>query len=179
MPSLAGRTLIRRAIPSLAALVVSMAANAQPCYPGPRLYDIDRAAYEAQARRVFAPNGVEHAAHHGYQLDHVVPRCLAVGNYDGDDNLQPQPLTEARVKDQMEREVCRRVCDHHSLGLADGVALFRDWQTGYWRIFGHPPTIPHDWLARVARIDGQSGYQSNLGGPLNGDHVNPQRRQRP
>jgi hypothetical protein len=37
-----------------AALSLSAAAIAQPCHPGPRLFETDRAAYEAQARRVFA-----------------------------------------------------------------------------------------------------------------------------
>jgi hypothetical protein len=52
-----------------------------------------------QARRVFAAHSID---------DNVAPRCLAVGNYDGDDNLQPQLLAEAHVKDEMEAEACPR-----------------------------------------------------------------------
>jgi hypothetical protein len=78
-----GRALIVRAVASLTALGISTAAIAQPCRPGPRLFETDRHAYEAQARRVFAAHGIPYAEHRHYELDHRVPRCLAVGDYDG------------------------------------------------------------------------------------------------
>lgn len=43
-----------RVVARLAVLGIRTAAMAQPCHPGPRLFETDRAAYEAQARRVFA-----------------------------------------------------------------------------------------------------------------------------
>jgi hypothetical protein len=97
--------MICRAIPSILVLSISAAASAQPCHPGPRLHNTDHAAYEAQARRVFAAHGIPYAEHRNYALDHRVPRCLAVGEYDGDDNLWPQPRAEALIKDDVEAEV--------------------------------------------------------------------------
>jgi hypothetical protein len=47
-------TMIRPLESLAAALSLSAAAIAQPCHPGPRLFETDHAAYEAQARRVFA-----------------------------------------------------------------------------------------------------------------------------
>jgi hypothetical protein len=61
-----------------------------------------------------------------YELDHRVPRCLAVGDYDGDDNLWPQPRAEALIKGQLEREVCQRVCRVETMKLDDAVGLFAD-----------------------------------------------------
>jgi hypothetical protein len=98
MALLSGRAMIRRAIATLAALGISTAAIAQPCQPGPRLFETDRVAYEAQARRVFAAHRIPYAEHRYYELDHRLPRCLAVGDYDGDTNLSPQPLAEALIK---------------------------------------------------------------------------------
>jgi hypothetical protein len=54
---------------------------AQPCHPGPRLFETDRDAYEAQARRVFAAHRIPYAEHRYYELDHRVPRCLAVRDH--------------------------------------------------------------------------------------------------
>jgi hypothetical protein len=118
--------VICRATASLAALSISAAANAQPCHPEPRLHDSDPVAYEAQARRVFAAHGIPYEDHRLYELDHRVPRCIAVGDYDADSNLSPQPLAEAKIKDSLEREVCRRACDDHTLSLGDAIILFTD-----------------------------------------------------
>jgi hypothetical protein len=71
-------------------------------------------------------------------LDHRVPRCLAVGDYDADSNLSPQPLTEALITDELEREVRWRVCRAGTMTFNDAVALFTDWQAGYRIVFGHP-----------------------------------------
>lgn len=116
--------MILRPIASLAALGISTAAIAQPCHPGPRLFETDRDAYEAQARRVFAAHRIPYAEHRNYELDHRVPRCLAIGDYDGDDNLWPQPRAEALIKDDMEAEVCRLVCQSRTMPLAYAVELF-------------------------------------------------------
>jgi hypothetical protein len=128
-----------RAFASLAPLGIGTAAFAQPCHPGPRLFETDRTAYEAQARRVFAAHGIAYAEHRRYELDHRVPRCLAVGDYDGDNNLWPQPRAEALIKDDMEAEVCRLVCQFRTMSIEYAVGLFADWRTGYHIVFGHPP----------------------------------------
>jgi hypothetical protein len=125
-----------------AALAVSTAAIAQPCHPGRRLFETDRAAYEAQARRIFAAHGIPYAEHRHCELDHRVPRCLAVGDYDGDDNLWPQPRAEALVKDDMEAEVCRLVCQFRTMPLEYAVELFADGRAGYRIVFGHAPGDP-------------------------------------
>jgi hypothetical protein len=117
--------MIRRAIASLAALGISMAALAQPCHPGLRLFETDHAAYEAQARRVFAAHGIPYAEHRLYELDHRVPRCLAVGDYDSDDNLWPQRRAEALIKDDMEAEVCRLVCNSEQCLLSTPSSCLR------------------------------------------------------
>jgi hypothetical protein len=137
-----GRTIILRAIASLAALGISAAAMAQPCHPGPRLFETDRVAYAAQARRVFAAHGISYTEHRNYELDHRVPRCLAVGDYDGDNNLWPQPRAEALVKDDMEAEVCRLVCQFRTIPLEYAVELFADWRAGYRIVFGQAPGDP-------------------------------------
>jgi hypothetical protein len=112
-------TMIRPLACLAAALWVSRAAIAQPCHPGPRLFEADRAAYEAQARRLFAAHAIPYAEHRNYELDRRVPRCLALGDYDGDDNLWPQPRGEALIKDDMEAEVCR-LADLGCRSLATG-----------------------------------------------------------
>jgi hypothetical protein len=63
----------------------------------------------------------------------------AVGNCDADANLWPQPLVQAPAKDQMEREVCWRVCRPGTMKLEDAVALVTDWHAGYSIVFGDPP----------------------------------------
>jgi hypothetical protein len=42
----------------------------------------------------------------------------------------PKPLGEALVKDEMEREVCWRVCHAGTIKLDDAVDLFADWLNG-------------------------------------------------
>lgn len=45
---------------------------------------------------------------HGYQRDHIIPLCL--GGPDTRDNLQYQPLDQAHIKDQLERQTCEQYC---------------------------------------------------------------------
>jgi hypothetical protein len=72
-------------------------------------------------------------------LDHRVPRCLGVGDYDGDTNLSPQPLGEALIKDDMEAEVCRLAFQFRTMSPEYAVELFADWRAGYRIVFGYPP----------------------------------------
>jgi hypothetical protein len=44
-----------------------------------------------------------------YEYDHIIPRCL--GGSNDPDNLQLQTWDVARVKDDLERFVCRQYCD--------------------------------------------------------------------
>ena len=45
---------------------------------------------------------------HGYERDHIVPLCLA--GSDTRDNLQYQPIDEARKKDSREWHACEQFC---------------------------------------------------------------------
>ena len=45
---------------------------------------------------------------HGYQRDHIIPLCL--GGPDTRDNLQYQPIAEAKLKDAQERQACEAYC---------------------------------------------------------------------
>jgi hypothetical protein len=111
------------------------------CHEGPRLYEVDRAAYERQARRVFAAADIPFSDRAGYELDHRIPRCL--GGQDTDDNLVPQPLAEADVKDELEREVCRRVCGRRPTMAVEAAwrlgDSWRNWRAGYRQVFGREP----------------------------------------
>ncbi len=120
-------------------MAVPPAAAQQACHEGPRLYETDHAAYVRQARRVFAAWGVAFDDRSNYELDHRVPRCL--GGSDADSNLWPQPLSEALVKDRLERKVCLVVCRDGALSLDAAVRLFDDWRIGYDRIFGEPANV--------------------------------------
>lgn len=44
----------------------------------------------------------------GYERDHIVPLCA--GGPDTPDNMQYQPLAEARKKDVLERRMCEELC---------------------------------------------------------------------
>ncbi len=113
------------------------AAAQQACHEGPRLYETDHNAYVRQSRRVFAAWGVPYADRSNYELDHRIPRCL--GGSDADDNLWPQPLAEAKLKDRLERKACRIVCRDNTMSVDEAVRLFDDWRASYRLMFGVQP----------------------------------------
>lgn len=63
----------------------------------------------------------------GYQWDHIASLCL--GGADNDANVWLQPIEEALLKDQLEREVCKAVCSGQ-MSLAEGQRIFL---SGVWR----------------------------------------------
>ena len=72
--------------------------------------------------------------------DDRVPLCVG-GDNANPRNHWPQPWDEARLKDQLEREICIRLCDRHTIGLDEAQAIFLgDWRASYRKIFGPQPT---------------------------------------
>jgi len=69
----------------------------------------------------------------GHQVDHVVPLCL--GGADVEANIRIQPIDEALEKDQLEAHLCRAVCKHRTMPLAEAQAiLLGNWKREMWRI---------------------------------------------
>jgi hypothetical protein len=62
----------------------------------------------AMKRHVARAYGINWTDHLSYEFDHLIPREL--GGADNILNLWPQPLVEARVKDQRENALHRAVC---------------------------------------------------------------------
>lgn len=67
----------------------------------------------AMKRDAYAKYGIYSQRRGQYQVDHLIPLCL--GGADTQENLWPQsydnPYWTAARKDQLERIICRRVCD--------------------------------------------------------------------
>lgn len=59
-------------------------------------------------RLVLVSYGVAPADAHLYELDHLVP--LELGGSNDPDNLWPEPIEQARLKDHAENAARRRVC---------------------------------------------------------------------
>lgn len=64
--------------------------------------------WDRVAPQVFATYGVDFGRHRSYELDHLVP--LELGGSNAPSNLWPEPLAEAKRKDQIENQLHRRVC---------------------------------------------------------------------
>jgi hypothetical protein len=86
-------------------------------------------------RKYGLPLSDMHAAEDGDR----VPICLGGDNADPR-NHWPESWPQAREKDRLEAEVCRIFCDHRTMTLKAGQAIFLgDWRQGYERMFGEPP----------------------------------------
>lgn len=108
-----------RALAFIAVLALPAPALALVCQPTPR-----------------GPSPIPYRA--GFERDHIVPLCL--GGADDPSNMQYQPWGQAKEKDRLEAEVCRRVCDQEAMPLDEAQAAFRsDWQALYRRVFGVSP----------------------------------------
>jgi len=95
-----------------------------------RLYETDRAAYWHTVHAVLDAYHVPFADRRRYEIDHRVPLCL--GGSNDVRNLWPQPLAEARRKDDIERAACIAACRDHTLTLDQAQRLFlapADWHT--------------------------------------------------
>jgi hypothetical protein len=119
--------------------VVASTDDAEVCAPGyarsQRLYENDREAFWRVVEAVLASYHIPFAERHGYEIDHRVPLCL--GGSNDARNLWPQPLLDAREKDEIERAACIAVCRDHTLTLDQAQRLFlapTDWRKA--RIIG-------------------------------------------
>lgn len=63
---------------------------------------------EATKARVAKQYGVPRSEWPNYEFDHLIAHCA--GGSDGPNNIWPQRLTEARVKDRFEVQWCRDMC---------------------------------------------------------------------
>lgn len=106
------------------------------CAPGyaraQRLYDTDRETYRRTVQAVLAAYHVPFADRHFYQIDHRAPLCL--GGSNDLRNLWPQPIDEAREKDDVERAGCIAVCRDQTITLDQPQRLFlapADWRGSY------------------------------------------------
>lgn len=73
--------------------------------------------------QVFKAYGI--SDHHGYIVDHLIPREL--GGADTFENLWPQKVKDAHVKDIQENALHRAVCGHTML-LKDAQQKMREWR---------------------------------------------------
>ena len=123
----------------LATLVLAFTASGalaqlpDVCVPGySRSHRMPESESQAIKRSMLPPDG----RMGDYELDHIVPICL--GGSNDRNNLQLQPWSEARAKDDLEVAACRAVCQGR-LPLAEARTWFTDWRIGYRRLFGRDP----------------------------------------
>lgn len=82
-------------------------------------------------RSTLAKYGIPQSDRRYYEDDDRVPLCLGGDNSDPH-NHWPQPWTEAELKDRFERQICKAVCDLHTMTLDQGQQIFLgDW----WQAF--------------------------------------------
>ncbi len=70
-----------------------------------------------------------------FEIDHLIP--LELGGSNDIKNLWPQPIAEAREKDQLEGWLNRRVCSGRMTIQSAQKAIARDWFDA-WRQMTHP-----------------------------------------
>ena len=140
-----------------AALSVSTAAIAQPCHRGPRLFEPTM-----PLTRRMPGASLPHTAYLTPSTaitswTRRVPRCRAVGDYDSDDDLWPQPSAEALIKDDMEAEVCRLACQIRAMPLEYAVGLFWRGQIPPGPLRTWPMTVISSSIGGLRRV--RIGYQ--------------------
>jgi hypothetical protein len=87
-----------------------------------------------------AKYGIPRSEVYLYEDDDRLPLCAGNDNA-SPANHWPQPWDEARLKDQLEREICIRLCDRRSISLDEAQAIFLgDWRVTYRKIFGSERT---------------------------------------
>lgn len=79
------------------------------------------------APQVFSTYGVDFGQHRNYELDHLVP--LELGGSNAPSNLWPEPLAEAKRKDQIENQLHQRVCAG-TLDIHTAQQAMRLWADG-------------------------------------------------
>lgn len=116
----------------------SLAYGADPiCAPGyARSQRLPPAEYYPLAQRVFARDGVPWSDRHNWTLDHVTPLCA--GGTNAEANLQLQRPADAKIKDRLEWEACRRICNGR-VSLTEAQGWFKNWQAAYRVVFGEAP----------------------------------------
>jgi hypothetical protein len=100
--------------------------RARICQPG-----FARAGRRAEAEwtrlkaEAMARAGLPWSERGGFELDHIVPRCL--GGSNDLSNLQLQPWPEAKEKDQREAATCRAYCNGEISLEAARRSFKREW----------------------------------------------------
>lgn len=107
---------MRRGI-TVAALFIGIGAAHAQC-PTPRMPREQSAAI----KRSLLPPGARMG---DYELDHVVPLCLCGSN--DRENLQLQPWSDARRKDELEAALCRAV-EWGLMTRDEAIRRLREWQ---------------------------------------------------
>jgi hypothetical protein len=86
-----------------------------------------------------AKYGIPRSQGNLYEDDDRVPLCAGGDNADPR-NHWPMRWSDAELKDELEREVCVRVCNWRTMSLDVAQRLFLgDWREGYREIFGRTP----------------------------------------
>lgn len=76
--------------------------------------------------------GARHCPGPQWEVDHLIPREL--GGADAIENLWPQPITEARLKDRVENFLHRAVC-YGAMTLGEAQEALRDdWTRAYFKM---------------------------------------------
>ena len=84
----------------------------------------ERAVSESEKAQVAAAYGVPKEVWDQYEFDHYYP--LAIGGSDAPENIWPQRLDAARVKDKLEDQLYHRLAAG-TITQADAVAAIRAW----------------------------------------------------
>lgn len=87
-------------------------------------------------RDTLAKYGIPQNQRSLYEDDDRIPLCLGGDNADPR-NHWPQPWNEAEVKDRLEREICKAVCDRHTMTLDQGQRIFFG-DSWYRQLSGEP-----------------------------------------
>lgn len=127
--------------PSLTPGAVASTDSVEICasdgFPGSAYSRAHRTTTKDDRRADFARYGIPWSERRGYEDDHLVPLCL--GGADVPSNRWPEPIAEARIKDELEGEACRSVC-RGAVPLATAQEWFLgDWSAAYRIVFGVSP----------------------------------------
>ena len=131
-----------------------------------------------------------------YEFDHLLPLCAGGSNELS--NLWPQPLDQARIKDQLENDVCIEM-QNGNMTQAQAIRAMHDWFIGRNQDIGADGTsdiycrskdgtairfdvVEHGWIAHIfVNVEDEDGEREvlHLKGSLAGHAANPSARGEP